>query len=372
VAVPPKPSPHRRPPPLNRVRRTDTSAARPVNPNLPDRATGPERPLQDRPSSVPPLDAQGKQQLADQALGLLREQLEAQVVLYKSELQTSPELDAITAQVVHQLRQFQQSATLGAKRSDSPVQVEQQLVTALERLLRRLVVEDHGYPARAIPPVGRQLAKRFFEAALHANTADNQQKVINSAEQGVFLALRHYSKAIRETLGTFSYASEDIETSTNELYHKLQRDLQVAFLSRRSPELNQAMTVFTNVLVSFIRERMPEALAELCRVAIVRANAARYADAVGYKIRTASFGAFKAAFEGGMVREMIDYCTNRFLAELSQSGHVAEETEAFFTDPHVYSITCVIMCNDMYDYLYLEGFLDIPADWRTRSDLWSD
>lgn len=355
MVPPPKNPPNRRPPPLNRARQADKAPARQVS--------------RDRPSSVPPLDEQGKQQLADQALGLLREQLEAQVVLYKSELQTSPELDAITAQVVQQLRQFQQAVVGGSRRSDTPVQVEQQLITALERLLRRLVVDDHGYPARAIPPVGRQLAKRFFEAALHENKGDNQPKLIASAEQGLFLALRQYSKAIRETLSTFSYASDDVATATADLYQKLQRDLQVAFLSRRSPELNQAMTVFTNVLVSFIRERMPVAIDGLCRTAIVQAKVGRHHDAVGYKIRSQSFAAFKAAFEGGMVREMIEYCTNRFLEELGQSGQdVAKETEAFFTDPHVYSLTCVIMCNDIYDYLYLEGFLDIPSDWRTRSE----
>lgn len=355
MAPPPKTSPNRRPPPLNRARPVDKAPAR--------------RASADRPSSVPPLDAQGKQQLANQALGLLREQLEAQVVLYKSELQTSPELDAITAQVVHQLRQFQQAAVGGSQPSESPIALEQQLVAALERLLRRLVVDDHGYAARAIPPVGRQLAKRFFEAALHANTADNQPKVISSAEQGLYLALRQYSKAIRDTLTTFTYVSDDVETATTDLHQKLQRDLQVAFLSRRSPELNQAMTVYTNVLVSFIRERMPVAIGELCRRAIVQAKVARNQDAVGYKIRTQSFSAFKAAFEAGMVREMIEYCTNRFLAELGQSGQeVAQETQAFFTDPHVYSLTCVVMCNDIYDYLYLEGFLDIPSDWRTRSE----
>jgi hypothetical protein len=354
VALPPKPSPNRRPPPLNRARKAEPAPARQSS--------------QDRPSSVP-LDAQGKQQLADQAVGLLREQLEAQVVLYKSELQTSPELDAITAQVINQLRQFQQAAVGGSKRADTPVQVEQQLVAALERLLHRLIVEDHGYPARAIPPVGRQLAKRFFEAAMHANTPDNQQKLIGSAEQGLFLALRHYTKSIRETLGKYTYVSDEVQASTLDLYQKLQRDLQVAFLSRRSPELNQAMTVFTNVLVSFIHERMPGAIGGLCKAAISQAKVAQNQDAVGYKIRTPSFAAFKAAFEGGMVREMIEYCTNRFLAELDQTGqHVAEETEAFFTDPHVYSSTCAIMCNDIYDYLYLEGFLDIPSDWRTRSE----
>src|SRR5690606_34487394 len=77
-------------------------------------------------SSRPPMAARDKQQLTHQALGLLREQLEAQVVLYKSELRTSPELDGITAQVVNQLRQFQQAA-FATTTTETPDQIEQRL-----------------------------------------------------------------------------------------------------------------------------------------------------------------------------------------------------------------------------------------------------
>ena len=41
-----------------------------------------------------------KEQLALQALGLLNEQIEARIVHYKADLETSPELVAFTAQVV--------------------------------------------------------------------------------------------------------------------------------------------------------------------------------------------------------------------------------------------------------------------------------
>lgn len=310
-----------------------------------------------------------KEELTNQAIGLLREQLEAQVVMYKSELRTSPELDAITAQVVNQLRQFQQAAFASSASSDSPGQIEEKLVEGLHGLLRRLMVEDHGYSARAIPPVGRQLAKRFFEAELQTRSPDQKPKVIQHAEQALFFALRQQSKAIREILDQFSYINAEIEEGTGDLFQKTLRDLQVAFLSRRSPELNQAMTVFTNVLISFIRERIPTALPHLARVSIVESRCARHPDSVAYKIRTHCFAAFRGAFEAALMGEMIEFCTDRFLAELDQQdSDVAEETAKFFTDPFVYSQTCMIISGDLYDFLCLEGYLDIPPDWRSRQE----
>lgn len=314
-----------------------------------------------------------KQELTHQALGLLREQLEAQVVLYKSELRTSPELDAITAQVVNQLRQFQKEAYATTTGPEHPTVIEEKLTDGLLALLHRLIVADHSYSARAIPPVGRQLAKRFFEAELLARSPDQKPKIIQHAEQALFFALRQQSKAIRETLRQFTYASPDVEEATTDLYQKMQRDLQVAFLSRRSPELNQAMTVFTNVLVKFIRERMPVALPQLCRTTIVRSGVARQHDSVSYKVRTQGFAPFRNAFEAALVAEMIEYCTDRFLRELDQlESDVAEETSKFFTDPFVYSQTCMIISGDIYDFLCLEGFLDIPPDWRSRQEYLSD
>jgi hypothetical protein len=42
------------------------------------------------------------------------------------------------------------------------------------------------------------------------------------------------------------------------------------------------------------------------------------------------------------------------------------ETIKFFTDPHVFSETCEVICDKIYDFLCLEGFLDLPVDWRVQ------
>ncbi len=101
--------------------------------------------------------------------------------------------------------------------------------------MQRLVVEDHGYPARAIHQLGDSWPNGFSKRRFTPTPQTTNQNSIGGAEQGLFLALRQYSKAINDTLGTYAYASDDIAASTIDLHQKLQRDLQVAFLSRRSP-----------------------------------------------------------------------------------------------------------------------------------------
>jgi hypothetical protein len=32
----------------------------------------------------------------------------------------------------------------------------------------------------------------------------------------------------------------------------------------------------------------------------------------------------------------------------------------------VYSETCEVVCDALYDFLCLEGFLDLPVDWRVK------
>ena len=58
------------------------------------------------------MSTEAKMSLADVAFALRDEQLQAKVVHYKAELETSPELDAITQQVIKEL---QTSAGRGAR-----------------------------------------------------------------------------------------------------------------------------------------------------------------------------------------------------------------------------------------------------------------
>lgn len=79
-----------------------------------------------------------KETLASQALGLLNEQVQARIVHYKGELQTSPELDAITAQVVAELKAMQAAARLELAQKQSPEQREEQQRRAFTALLARI------------------------------------------------------------------------------------------------------------------------------------------------------------------------------------------------------------------------------------------
>src|SRR5271155_5583895 len=87
-------------------------------PPLPPRVRKPPPLVGGRPAPLPTDDGimstRAKMSLADMALALRDEQLQARIVHYKADLQTSPELDAITAQVVAELQQLQKAAGLGS------------------------------------------------------------------------------------------------------------------------------------------------------------------------------------------------------------------------------------------------------------------
>jgi hypothetical protein len=42
------------------------------------------------------------------------------------------------------------------------------------------------------------------------------------------------------------------------------------------------------------------------------------------------------------------------------------ETIRFVADPHIFSAVCELVCDAVYDYLYNDGWLDLPGDWRAR------
>ena len=146
---------------------------------------------------------------------------------------------------------------------------------------------------------------------------------------------------------------------------KTERDLQVAFLSRRSPELNRVMTIYTAVLGDFLQKHLLPRLEQMGKVTIRVCKSARRPNSVGYKVLADAFGDFRAEWERLFMQQMVFFCGDELLERLTQSSEeFQEETVKFFTDPHVFSETCAVVCEQLYDFLCLEGFLDLPVDWR--------
>jgi hypothetical protein len=313
------------------------------------------------------MSAGQKEALTLQAFGLLQEQVQARVVHYKGELETNAELDAITAEVVAQLKQMQEAAAAHAGTTETPDEVEAAQVKTLTTLLGKVFSCESQFTSRMLKPLGRRVAKLFFESELHEKSKGDREKRIHHSEQGVYYLLVRYKNRLRAELEGFDFISDEVEQASFELLAKLERDLQVAFLSRRSPELNNVMSVYATVVSDFLRNYLPPRLEPMAKNTIRAARTARRSNSVSYKILQDAFPDFRKEWERVFVEQMVNCCSDDLSTRLAQAGgEFRDETRRFFGDPHVYSDSASVVCHELYDFLCLEGFLDVPVDFRVE------
>ena len=308
-----------------------------------------------------------KDAVAVQALGLLNEQLTARIVHYKGDLETSPELDAVTAQVVAQLKAMQAVVATEEGVQQSPEEKEAVQIRTLSRLLHRVFDAKSTFFAASLKPIGKRVAKLFFESELHEKTKGDKERTIYHPEQGLFYVLQRYKNRIRTELEMFEYTSDGVRTATIELLDKTEQDLRVGFLSRRSPELQAVMGVFTTVLSEFLNQHMPPRVDQMAKVTVRNARSARRPNSVAYKVNPDVFNDFRSSWERVFIQQMVNYCGDNLLARLATpDAQLRDETIKFFTDPQIFSATGRVLCDTLYDFLCLEGFLDLPVDWRVQ------
>lgn len=218
-------------------------------------------------------------------------------------------------------------------------------------------------------PIGRRIAKLFFESELHEKTKGDKEKTIFHAEQGVYYVLSRYKNRLRAELEGFEYLNPEIRERTLQMLNKMERDLQVGFLSRRSPELNRVMTIYTGVISDFVHQHLPPHAPKMAELTLRLAQTAQQPSSVSYKVLADRFLPFRAEWERLFMEQMVFFAGDELLLRLTEDSEaVQEETVKFFTDPHIFSETCGVMCRELYDFLCLEGFLDLPVDWRISAE----
>jgi hypothetical protein len=300
------------------------------------------------------------------ALGLLEEQVQARIVHYKADLETNPELDAITAQVVAQLREMQGQASVEQKVDRGAIRAahEKTLRELLGKLFRAegltLLLE------KRLKEIHRKLARQFFRSELHDKTRgkDGAAKVIQHGEQAIFYLLVRYEHRMKNELAGFDYASDEVKERSFELYAKLAKEMQDAFLSRRSTELKRIVAAFHSVLVDFFCKQLAPTVTDLAKEVIAQSGSWE-GRAYAYKITVDGFPRFRAAFERRLMTRLVGFAEDQLHARLvDTAGTVQDETIRFITDPHVFSMICGEVCDGVYEFLCNEGFLDMPADYR--------
>lgn len=348
--------PRKPPPPPPPLRPRSPGAA----PPLPAAAAAPTH----RPGGTPTQAL--KNQIAEMALGLLEEQVQARIVHYKAELETNPELDAITAQVVAQLREMQGQASTDGRADKGAVRAshEKTLGDLLGKLFRpeglTLLVE------KRLKEIHRKLARQFFQSELHDKTRgkDGAAKVIQHGEQAIFYLLVRYEHRMKNELAGFDYASDEVKERSFDLLARLAKEMQDAFLSRRSTELKRIVAAFHSVLVDFLCKQIAPAVRDLAQEVIAQSGSWE-GRAYAYKITSEAFPRFRGAFERRFMTRLVGFAEDQLHARLvDTAGNVQHETIQFITNPHVFSMICGELCDGVYEYLCNEGFLDMPPDYR--------
>jgi hypothetical protein len=314
--------------------------------------------------------------LADVALQLRDEQLAAKVIHYKAELETSPELDAVTAQVVSELQTLQAAARKVGPQSHPPpgddraaleIELIQNLKTMLGRVFRQgklaLTIE------RSLGEVSKRFARVFFESELHEKIrgSTDELKAMRYPEQSLFHALTRFEDAISAQLDAYTYTSPKVMERAKQHYRGLVKELRNTFLARTTPELNTLVKYLNEVLIAFFTVELPPMLGELAWEVVKEARLADARMSAGYKISATSFGRFRQAFERRFLQRLVPFVEDQMLERVrTGEQEFRQETLRFVADPHIFSAVCEVVCDGVYDMLYNDGFLDLPTDWRTR------
>lgn len=314
--------------------------------------------------------------LADVAFALRDEQLQAKVIHYKAELQTSPELDAITAQVIAELQTLQEAVRRTAPASHPPpagnrAQREAELVENLTTMLGRIFRPGKLATTleRKLGEVSKRFARVFFESELHEKirgTAD-EHKQMRYPEQALYHAFVRTEAQLEAALASFQYDSPKVLERAKEQFQRTIKQLRNDFLARTTPELNVLVKYLNEVLTMFFTQELPPSLRELARDVVKEARLAEARTGAGYKISASAFAEFRKAFERKFLQRLVPFVEARMLERVrSGQQQFRQETIMLVADPLIFSDTCEVVCDAIYDMLYNDGFLDLPNDWRAR------
>jgi hypothetical protein len=325
-------------------------------------------PVQPKPR---PVNDENINELAELAMVLREEQIQARIVHYKADMETSPELDAITASVVDQLKAMQRELAAQKPAELSKTEIEKEQIKALTMLLGRIFRPESVsvLVEQRLKTVAKRLTKMFFESELHERAAANQPKLrtIHHAEQALFYVLQRHQHRLRAELDAFEYADEEIKELTVDLLDKTQNEFRVSFLSRRSPELKRLLAIMNEVLLEFFKNSLPSDLPTLAQEVIKECGSAQRPNSAGYKIFHESFPQFRQALERRFLGRLVNHVQRTLVLRLEQSeDEFRGETITFVQQPQVYTDTCALVCDAVYDFLCNEGFLDLPIDWRSE------
>lgn len=308
--------------------------------------------------------------IAATAKRLRDEQIEAKVVYYGQEQRTNKDLDAITEAVVAELQSLQLAGVRVVVKQDEPtIDVSIELIGTLRALLEKLFsTRREGFMRRKLEDIQRKITSLFFNSALYnkITTQARQALSVSYPDQALYIALRSNRDSIIAALKAQKYAEPGIAAEAASRYEAIEKELRMEFLSRTTPELEALLKIYREVLLKFFFEDFKPSLGEFCWQVIKQSRVGEGRHA-GYKLGPDMFSRFREVFENHFLERLVLNVQGPIVQRSeSMRDTFREETLHFVADPQIFSDICTVVCDAIYDYLYSEGFLDLPTQWRNH------
>ncbi|MFO0561108.1 MAG: hypothetical protein U0269_24020 [Polyangiales bacterium] len=310
--------------------------------------------------------------LATTAKRLREEQIQAKVVYYGEGQKTNAELDAITDAVVAELQSLQLAGikvVTQAQEAAPTTDVSIELIGTLRALLEKLFSpRREGFMRRKIEDIQRKITTLFFNSALYLklSTQSRQALSVTYPDQAVYLAMRMHRDAILATIRSQRYSDPKVLAEAVSRFDSIEKSLRMDFLSRTTPELEALLGIYREVLLKFFFEEFKPGLGDFCW-AVVKESRVGLGRPHGYKLAPEVFTSFREVFEKHFLERLVLNVQGPLVQKSSSMrGTFREETLEFVADPQIFSDVCTVVCDAIYDYLYTEGFLDLPTQWRNH------
>jgi hypothetical protein len=190
---------------------------------------------------------------------------------------------------------------------------------------------------------------------------------MRSPAQALYHLLARNEEFLARQLESFEYVDAETKQDTRDKLADTIKELRNAFLSSTTPELNALVKLLSEVLVQFFTQELPPSVGELAWEVVKEARLADARARAGYKISSEVFDRFRHAFERKFLERLVVFAEDEMLKRVREKqDKFRAETIRFVADPHIFSDVCEVVCDAVYDYLYNDGFLDLPPDWRVR------
>lgn len=282
-------------------------------------------------------------------------------------MRTNAELDAVTAQVVEELRALGKVVGENKPVSRPAAEVEIELIQEMRTCLEKLFTGTRKkLLTKKIEEVQRRITQLFFNSELYARLAESSKDIPAATwpEQVLYFAIKRQETAILAEIDALPVSEPSVRARAHDEIDRYLKQLTSEFLSKTTPELERLLAIYKEVLTHFFGEVFPAELGDFAWEVIKKSRVAHGTD-LGYKITADRFQAFREAFDQKFLEHLVlnvqDPISKRAAAE---AGSFRDATRDFVADPHIHAEICAVINDALYDYLHGEGFLDLPTDWK--------